>query len=374
MAKAAPDSKTSHAAAALTAQLIHELIVDLAVEEHRLAILRRERTAAAQQSGLDGALNGEAGSAPANGTEAGTSPVKKDEGLFECLVCSRQIAAPRYASHLSGCMGLSGSRRGGERRAAAASSRTNGVSRTGSVASSYGSDSENAKSNGIKRSATASPANGAPKPKKPKPAPLSTPRGIASPFQPPHTGSHPLSKTMSLPSSPLAPSPGGVTTPRPLRTSVIPAHSPLPFEAQAPAMQARKSLPGSMGGPPPPPPAPAATATKIPRVAHPLAQSQPAAIPRATIDPDRPDSDSENSDDELVVVPSKGQGQGPQAQQGMVKGANGASAGAAGTATGHKTPRKVPPPGPGGRKAVARAVADSGSESDDDASAGSDSD
>lgn len=33
-------------AAALTAQLIHELVVDIAVEEHRLALLRRERTAA----------------------------------------------------------------------------------------------------------------------------------------------------------------------------------------------------------------------------------------------------------------------------------------------------------------------------------------
>jgi hypothetical protein len=31
------------AAAALTAQLIRELIVDVAVDEHRLALLRRER-------------------------------------------------------------------------------------------------------------------------------------------------------------------------------------------------------------------------------------------------------------------------------------------------------------------------------------------
>uniref|UniRef100_A0A0K3CND7 SAGA-associated factor 11 n=2 Tax=Rhodotorula toruloides TaxID=5286 RepID=A0A0K3CND7_RHOTO len=358
MAKAAPDSTTAQAAAALTAQLIHELIVDVAVEEHRLALLRRERTAAAQQAGLDGGLNRAAGSGAVNGADAGTSPVKKDEGLFECLVCSRQIAAPRYASHLSGCMGLGGSRRGGERRAAAASSRAN------------------AKSNGIKRSATASPANGAPKPKKPKPAPFSTPHGISSPSQAPHTGSHPLSKTMSLPSSPLAPSPGGPTTPQPLRTPGLPAHSPLPLDAQAPAMQARKSLPGSMGVPPPPPPS--AGATKNPRVAHPLAQSQPAAAPRlaqAGYDPDRPDSDSENSEDELVVVPPKGQGQAQQrGAQKMPKGANGAPAGGAGQvqAKGQKTPRKVPPPG--GRKAVARAVADSGSESDDDASAGSDSD
>ncbi|BGP67947.1 hypothetical protein NBRC10513v2_001268 [Rhodotorula toruloides] len=156
---------------------------------------------------------------------------------------------------------------------------------------------------------------------------------------------------MSLPSSPLAPSPGGPTTPQPLRTPGLPAHSPLPLDAQAPAMQARKSLPGSMG---------------------------PAAAPRlaqAGYDPDRPDSDSENSEDELVVVPPKGQGQAQQrGAQKMPKGANGAPAGGAGQvqAKGQKTPRKVPPPG--GRKAVARAVADSGSESDDDASAGSDSD
>lgn len=128
------------------------------------------------------------------------------------LTCtSLQVAAPRYASHLSGCMGLTGSRRGAERRAAAANGKASGAnrccltfasakgvhsrrlcSRTGSVASSHGSDTDSggssrlislgswskrshtfatAKSNGIKRSATASPAGGQPKPKKPKPAP-----------------------------------------------------------------------------------------------------------------------------------------------------------------------------------------------------------
>lgn len=158
---------------------------------------------------------------------------------------------------------------------------------------------------------------------------------------------------MSLPSSPLAPSPSGHTTPQPLRTPGLPAHSPLPLDAQAPVMQARKSLPGSMGVPPP-------AATKTPRVAHPLAQSQPVAAPRtqqAGYDPDRPDSDSENSDDELVVVPPKGQGLAQPAQK-MPKGANGAGAGpGAGQAKGQKTPRKVPPPG--GRKAVARGASQS---------------
>lgn len=44
-----------------------------------------------------------------------------------------QIAAARYASHLSGCMGLGGSRRSGARGSAAAAARPNGFPRCGPI-------------------------------------------------------------------------------------------------------------------------------------------------------------------------------------------------------------------------------------------------
>jgi hypothetical protein len=45
---------------------------------------------------------------------------EKDDSLYDCLNCGRSIGAPRYASHLSSCMGVGSSRRGGETRRAAA--------------------------------------------------------------------------------------------------------------------------------------------------------------------------------------------------------------------------------------------------------------
>lgn len=61
------------------------------------------------------------------------SPYKKekDDSLYDCLNCGRSIGAPRYASHLSSCMGVGSSRRGGDTRRVAASNK-NGASRFGS--------------------------------------------------------------------------------------------------------------------------------------------------------------------------------------------------------------------------------------------------
>ncbi|GJN88249.1 hypothetical protein Rhopal_001214-T1 [Rhodotorula paludigena] len=304
-----PDAATTASiATSLTSEILHELVLDVAIEEHRLAGLRRSRAAAARAAGLNGLTDVHLG-APVvlNGAGAGPSPTKKDEGLFECLVCQRQIAAPRYASHLSGCMGLTGSRRGAERRAAAANGKASGAnSRTGSVASSHGSDTDSgAKSNGIKRSATASPAGGQPKPKKPKPAPR---YGLA------------------------AKSPGSKRPPHPL------AH------ASTPPLQVPK---------------------------QPTSQQQ--------LHSDRPDSDSEDSDVEVQHAPAARPPLQAQQQPGqkVPRRADGSVAGAAngaGAASSPGGPQKAPRKAmPAGRKGVAAAI-DSGSESDDVASDGSDSD
>ncbi|TNY20656.1 hypothetical protein DMC30DRAFT_438709 [Rhodotorula diobovata] len=351
-------------ASSLTSEILRELVLDVAIEEHRLAGLRRARAQAAQAAGHAGVTNGHLTAPATNGT--GASPTKKDDGLYECLVCSRQIAAPRYASHLSGCMGLGGSRRGaGRAAAAAASGRGSSVSRP----SSNGSDTDTGKANGTKRAASASPAGGGPKPKKPKPAPLpQSPAG--GQFQPPHTGSHPLSKTMSLPASPLdaASSPAGHSS---LPAPSASAHQLLAKHLQAPPMQARKSLPGTPAKSP---------ASKRPQ--HPLAQS-PLHTTTATNQPpssnamlmsDRPDSDSEDSDAEVQPVRPPAQ-KTPRVPPGSVPPGTAAKPGmsnAPGAAGGapQKAPRKAMPPG---RKAVA--AVDYGSDSDDDvASAGSDSD
>ncbi|GAA5853591.1 hypothetical protein JCM5353_006009 [Sporobolomyces roseus] len=299
-------------ASSLTLEILHELIADVAVEEHQLAQLRRSRIAQQQasasytaQNGLLAVPNG------VNGTS--TSPTKKDkdDGLFACMVCNRQVAAPRYASHLSGCMGLSGSRRGERRAAANAAAVSNGKAngaRNGSGTSNYGSDTDTEKKNGIngiKRSATSSPAG---QNKKSKPTPLSSTPSTSANFQPPHIGSHPLSKTMSLPASPIN-SPTATShsiPPRP--SSVAPgAQPPHQSSSSQPLQRLPSKTPSVQNGRP-----------------HPLAQtqtnapSQPTNYPaKAPVRPpapkppvakvqndDRPDSDSEDSDSDLEVTPS----------------------------------------------------------------------
>ncbi|GAA5990534.1 hypothetical protein JCM10908_003118 [Rhodotorula pacifica] len=410
----ASSSKAVELTAALTREILHELVKDVAIEEYRTAQLRRFNLARIPPTENEAATNGQAGLSDANGAGTGPSPVKKDkdEGLFECCVCARQIAAPRYASHLSGCMGLGGSRRSGGRGSAAATARPNGFPRPNSAASSHGSDTDTAaRTNGVKRAASSTPTGGAPKPKKPKSIPLGT---NVSPLphmqmQLPHAGSHPLAKTMSLPSSPLTP--GQSPTPlhaapssgRPLPPP--PPPPPAPTGLTAPSMQARKSLPGmnnhnNNGLPAKSPARPSPLQHPMSSPAHPAAAvaqkvPRPQAIPpqqRNPLNSDRPESDSEDSDDEAQQpqqqqVPQKMPRQGVGAPDmrrsatggggggGGGAGAGGGGVGGVGVATGaaaQKVPRKAMAT-PQGRKSVAQAMADSGS-SDDDASAGSDSD
>ncbi|GAA5938168.1 hypothetical protein JCM1841_001139 [Sporobolomyces salmonicolor] len=374
---------------ALTGELLHELVADVAIQEHRLAELRRNRLARSQAAAVAGSSNGLLAPPVVNGGTLSTSPNKKDkdEGLFACLACSRQIAAPRYASHLSGCMGLTGSRRGGERRAAANGRAVNGISRSSPAASSYGSDTDNerkASTNGSKRAATSSPAiNGT---KKAKPAPLAP--GSSTQFQPPHMGSHPLSKTMSLPASPSSPHPPSPAQPAPLQPPPRPASTaPRPSSS---AMQAGKSVPSKMPASRASHPHPLATASlpsKTPARPAPPAPPKPAPIP-STAHPqpqsDRPDSESEASDSDTDAPAPKSQGAVPQktprvppppgAGPGGVPPLQAARASAAaGGAGAQKQPRKAMPVGRKAARPIAGVAADPDS-SDDDASDGSGSD
>ncbi|GAA5894467.1 uncharacterized protein JCM6883_002111 [Sporobolomyces salmoneus] len=280
-------------AASLTQELLHELIADIAIEEHELSQFRKNRLNQLSP------LYAQNGHLSTNGTATpGVSPTKKerDEGLFSCVVCKRIIAAPRYASHLSGCMGLSGSRRG-ERRAAANAAGNGKPSRNGgSGASSYGSDTDTEKkngANGIKRSASTTSTSG--QNKKSKPTPLaSTP----SSFQPPHIGSHPLSKTMSLPASPVGSPTAAAHSIPPRPSSVAPGALPPSQQQRIPSKQPAIAQTGR-------PPHPLAQTQHLPPVPlkQPIARSVP-SNPTQRND-DRPDSDSEDSDSDLEIMSSQ---------------------------------------------------------------------
>ncbi|SCZ92243.1 BZ3500_MvSof-1268-A1-R1_Chr5-2g07732 [Microbotryum saponariae] len=201
-------------ASALMRTMLHELVTDIAIEEHRLAWRRRTsmqaNEAQAQANAAERLLgaNGESSSSSSGAATASTSnlsPHKKDDALYECMICGRQIGAPRFASHLSSCMGLTGR----SKRAATNKAPINGKlrqvlltrsthrdgtpvaalrhpptsfasSQLGSDrASSYASDEDSlsgtekrngtkASSNGLKRSASLSGFNGTSKHKKAK--------------------------------------------------------------------------------------------------------------------------------------------------------------------------------------------------------------
>ncbi|SCV72387.1 BQ2448_3924 [Microbotryum intermedium] len=114
-------------ASALMRTMLHELVTDIAIEEHRLAWRRRTRIQATEAQAKAKAaerllgVNGDRSNPSSAGATASTStlarsaspfghpsPHKKDDALYECMVCGRQIGAPRFASHLSSCMGLTG--------------------------------------------------------------------------------------------------------------------------------------------------------------------------------------------------------------------------------------------------------------------------
>lgn len=192
----------------------------------------------------------------------------------------------------------------------------------------------------------------------------STPSTSAN-FQPPHIGSHPLSKTMSLPASPI-------NSPTATSHSIPPRPSSVAPDAQAPhqnsSSQPLQRLP-----------------SKTPSVQngrpHPLAQtqtnalSQPSNYPtKAPVRPpvpkppiakvqndDRPDSDSEDSDSDLEIsstVPSMKPPQQPQASKTprvpppasktKVGTKNGVSEGMQRNGSSQKQPRKQMPPSGGG--------------------------
>ncbi|GAA5873225.1 hypothetical protein JCM16303_001058 [Sporobolomyces ruberrimus] len=312
---AAPEPTTSSLAsppaASLTQEILHELIADIAIEELELSQFRRNRL---NQLYAEQAQNGIAqANDAANGTN-GTSPTKKerDEGLFSCVVCNRQIAAPRYASHLSGCMGLSGSRRG-ERRAAASAVTNGKPAKIGSGASSYGSDTDTERkngANGVKRSASS--ASGSSQNKKSKPTPNALAPTSSGTFQPPHVGSHPLSKTMSLPASPVASPTASSHSIPPRPSSVAPGalpphqqHQQLRIPSKTPAIPvqngSRPPHPLAQTQRPPQPIPSKQPAGRLPSVPRPVTTNASRA---AVQNDDRPDSDSEDSDSDLEILPT----------------------------------------------------------------------
>ncbi|KAK4698278.1 hypothetical protein P7C70_g8004, partial [Phenoliferia sp. Uapishka_3] len=276
----------------LTNSLLLLLVEDLAIEEHRLACRRRAETYSIASTSTNGFLSASAGSSSA---KAGPSPSKKeqDSALYDCMNCDRtvslariyisfkqlgltslnllQIAAPRYASHLSSCMGLGGAggtRRGESRRQAALASGNgtpkgpNGLAKQVERANSVGSyaSDEDAMS-GVDK--TIPPPPGLPQ---------------AAPAPAPHLTSHPLSKTLSLPT------PAHSNLPR------LPPPPPVTNAGVSIPMQSRASLP---------------TAKKAPK-------PQPN---QHTNDHDRPDSDSSADEDSADEKRSGGLngrgGQGP---------------------------------------------------------------
>ncbi|CCM02185.1 uncharacterized protein FIBRA_04264 [Fibroporia radiculosa] len=89
-----------------------------------------------------------AGTNSPSGVGASTPMNGKANGnvLLECVICKRQVAFNRYASHLGDCMGLSNSRRGATRNA---TTKTKLVTDTGRSASPYvGSENGNMSDDG----------------------------------------------------------------------------------------------------------------------------------------------------------------------------------------------------------------------------------
>lgn len=211
--------------------------------------------------------------------------------------------------------------------------------------------------------------------------------------------SHPLAKTMSLPSSSPTVTPG--VSPTPLHTMTLgrplppppPPPIPPPAGLSAPNMQARKSLPGmNHGGGGLPAKSPARPSPLHP---HPLsspghatamhaagAQKSPRPQPhmhqqqqqRHVLNSDRPESDSEASEDEATPavvgsasVPQKMPRQGLGGASDMRRSATGNGNGNGGSGSGsggvggagagsaaQKVPRKGMAGTPQGRKSVAR--------------------
>ncbi|WFD31668.1 hypothetical protein MSPP1_002707 [Malassezia sp. CBS 17886] len=121
----------------LVSSLLHEVVVDTALETHS-ALKRARRPCACcgkDRCGSHGTFDAGAG---ANGTKP---DYYSNNPLFECLVCSRQVSSNRYATHLEKCMGMGAktSRKGCSRMAksnsnAATSSLLNSGTRSASPA------------------------------------------------------------------------------------------------------------------------------------------------------------------------------------------------------------------------------------------------
>ncbi|SGY70032.1 BQ5605_C004g03094 [Microbotryum silenes-dioicae] len=213
-------------ASALMRTMLHELVTDIAIEEYRLAWRRRTSMQANEAQAKANAAerllgpNGESSSSSSGAATASTSnlsrpaspfghpsPHKKDDALYECMICGRQIGAPRFASHLSSCMGLTGR----SKRTATNKAPINGKLRQVLVGFTFNKrNGTKTNSNGLKRSASLSGFNGTSKHKKAKTSSKFFFETVTAPSHPANAlqaqiasiGSHPLAKTLSAPAAP----------------------------------------------------------------------------------------------------------------------------------------------------------------------------
>ncbi|KAI0005465.1 hypothetical protein BJV74DRAFT_804578 [Russula compacta] len=138
MAKADRDDSLDTLASRLFAAMLDDIAVDVALQSHQeVARSRRKcdvchthRAATTSQSTLPSSRPGtpprDAGT-PATGTPNGSSVNKDGTVLLDCVGCGRAMASNRYASHLSGCIGIgTGTRRAAARNATSKSKLENG--------------------------------------------------------------------------------------------------------------------------------------------------------------------------------------------------------------------------------------------------------
>ncbi|KAI0936058.1 hypothetical protein AcV5_004298 [Taiwanofungus camphoratus] len=171
MPKKERDEVLSGLTSKMYSEMLEEILMDVVLESHQQIARSRAicnichtrccavhvpgpssvATQAAASSSRLPSPSDEARVADANspaGTGTSTSMNGKVNGniLLECVICKRQIASNRYASHLGDCMGLGNSRRGAIR---SATTKTKLASEAGRSASPYlGSENGNISDDG----------------------------------------------------------------------------------------------------------------------------------------------------------------------------------------------------------------------------------
>ncbi|EIM92829.1 uncharacterized protein STEHIDRAFT_152134 [Stereum hirsutum FP-91666 SS1] len=132
MAKSERDEVLDELASRVFSTMLDDLILDAALQSHQEVARNRAvcdvchtRCGLAHNAGPSTlAMNGrsragtpslEGGGRMGTPTPGSSTPKSDGNMLLDCVVCGRQVASARYAPHLSGCMGMNGTRRGSSR-------------------------------------------------------------------------------------------------------------------------------------------------------------------------------------------------------------------------------------------------------------------